>query len=38
MADSDRRAFYEELAAKDGMHPYAMARSDYLNGNDRFSK
>jgi hypothetical protein len=38
MADPTLRALYEELAAKEGTYPYAMARSDYLTGNDLLSK
>ena len=37
LADPNVRAFYEELAAKEGTYPYAMARSDYLSGNDLLS-
>ena len=35
MADPALCALYEELAAKEGRSPYAMAHSDYLTGNDR---
>ena len=38
MADPTLCALYEELAAKEGMSPYTMAHSDYLNGKDLLSR
>ena len=32
LADSDLRARYEELAAREGKAAYALAVSDYMNG------
>src|SRR5215213_1629753 len=32
------RAYYEELAAKEEMSPYAMARNDYFKRNDLLPK
>lgn len=38
MADPDVRAVYEDMAARERKGPYAMAFSDYLNGNDLLAK
>jgi hypothetical protein len=38
MADPNLRAFYEEMAAQQGKRPFALARNDYLKGNDLLSK
>ena len=34
MADPDVRAIYEARAAEEGKSPFAVARSDYYDGND----
>ena len=38
LADTDLRAIYEEMAAQEGKDAHAMARTDYLRGNDLFSR
>lgn len=38
MADPDVRAIYEEIAAKEGKRPFAMARSDYFKGKNLLAK
>jgi hypothetical protein len=38
LADPLLRAVYEEIAAQEGLSPFAVARNDYLQGNDRLAK
>jgi hypothetical protein len=35
LADPALRAMYAEVAAEEGLSPFAAARADYLQGNDR---
>jgi hypothetical protein len=37
LADPDLRAFYEQIASKEGRSAYEAARSDYYDGNDLLS-
>lgn len=38
MADPKARRFYEKRAAKENRHPFRVAVSDYMKGNNRLAK
>ena len=38
LADPAQRAVYEEIAAEEGISPFAAARADYFKGNARLTE